>query len=248
MLASRVYRLYKVTNKITGKIYIGQTVRTLKARWADHCCMKSYKHKSALKTAIKKYKKHSFTIELLAIVFSLKDANRLEHELIKSYDSLSPKGYNLKCGGGSFGSCHPDTKVKISKVQEHKRKQIVNATTGDIFSTSREAEEKTGITRSQIIRCCKQKPNYLTAGGFVFRYTQDWDGKKIRPEDVVDNYKPKANYIVVVRKNNEKIGVFDSMTECAKKFGFNADTLFNFQTKSFKYKGYEIEKEYNYAV
>ena len=28
--------IYKITNKINGKIYIGQTTRTLKERWADY--------------------------------------------------------------------------------------------------------------------------------------------------------------------------------------------------------------------
>ena len=34
--------IYKITNKINGKIYIGQTTRTLKERWADY--IKEYKY------------------------------------------------------------------------------------------------------------------------------------------------------------------------------------------------------------
>ena len=29
--------IYKITNQINGKIYIGQTIGTLSKRWREHC-------------------------------------------------------------------------------------------------------------------------------------------------------------------------------------------------------------------
>jgi predicted GIY-YIG superfamily endonuclease len=29
--------IYKITNQINGKIYIGQTISTLSKRWREHC-------------------------------------------------------------------------------------------------------------------------------------------------------------------------------------------------------------------
>ena len=54
--------IYKITNIINHKVYIGQTVNTLKNRWNKHC------HSSGcriLYNAILKYGKDSFTQEVI---------------------------------------------------------------------------------------------------------------------------------------------------------------------------------------
>ena len=45
--------IYKITNKITDDIYIGQTINDLSSRWKQHCSKNSCCRK--LKNAIQKY-------------------------------------------------------------------------------------------------------------------------------------------------------------------------------------------------
>jgi group I intron endonuclease len=90
--------VYKITNIVNGKVYIGQTVRTLKARWAQHCSKKGC---LLIYNAIKKYGKDSFTIEQIHLANSLNELNQKETEYIKIFNSLYPNGYNLNTGGGN---------------------------------------------------------------------------------------------------------------------------------------------------
>ena len=57
--------IYKITNSINGKIYIGQTRQALKERFRQHCKAKT----GAISFSIKKYGKENFCSEW-ALCFS----------------------------------------------------------------------------------------------------------------------------------------------------------------------------------
>lgn len=90
--------IYKITNKINGKVYIGQTVRSLKERFAEHC--KPSSECVALIKAIKKYGKRNFKLEILHKAVDLVELNEKEEFYIKLYNSADKKfGYNCNLGG-----------------------------------------------------------------------------------------------------------------------------------------------------
>jgi len=89
--------IYKVTNKINGKIYIGQTARSVKKRWLEHIRYKGTN--CLLSKAIKKYGKESFTIKVIEVCNSINKLNKKEQYWIKFYNSQIPNGYNLTTGG-----------------------------------------------------------------------------------------------------------------------------------------------------
>ncbi len=106
--------IYKITNTITGRVYIGQTVQTLKERWRQHRQRdNSRNEQSYLHNSITKYGADCFTVEQIDSASTLEGLNVLETHYIKVFDCLSPKGYNLELGGNSK-LCHEDTKAKIS--------------------------------------------------------------------------------------------------------------------------------------
>jgi group I intron endonuclease len=92
--------IYKITNKINGKVYIGQTTRALHERWVGHCHHK-HKKRSAVGEAIKVYGKENFTIEEIAQASTREELDQLEIKYIAQLNSLAPNGYNLKTGGSS---------------------------------------------------------------------------------------------------------------------------------------------------
>lgn len=53
--------IYKITNLINGKIYVGQTKRTLKARIYQHI----HRSESAISLAIQKYGWENFKAEII---------------------------------------------------------------------------------------------------------------------------------------------------------------------------------------
>ena len=91
--------IYKITNKINNKVYIGQSVN-IKRRWKDHI-RGNKKCVSLIHSAINKYGVDSFDFEVLfefnKVNYDL--MNILEIAYIKYFNSLSPNGYNLDSGG-----------------------------------------------------------------------------------------------------------------------------------------------------
>ena len=84
--------IYKITNKINGKIYIGQS-NNIKRRFLEH----TYRDKLPIDMAIKKYGKDNFSFEILEEC-SLEELNEKETYWIKKLKSLE-YGYNCTVGG-----------------------------------------------------------------------------------------------------------------------------------------------------
>ena len=82
--------IYKITNKLNGKVYIGQS-RDIDARWRQHI---NAKDNFAIHNAIKKYGEENFCFEVL-LECPAEMLNDWERDMIALYDCISPKGYNL---------------------------------------------------------------------------------------------------------------------------------------------------------
>ena len=101
--------IYKITNLVNGKVYIGQTSGTILHRWSQHpdkCCQKLY-------NAIMKYGKSNFKIEEIDISETQEELNNKEKYWIKFYNSME-NGYNIQ-EGGYKGRHSEETKKKISE-------------------------------------------------------------------------------------------------------------------------------------
>lgn len=90
---------YKITNKITSKIYIGETynfeTRLNKHFASAKCGSQTYLHRS-----IRKHGENNFIIEKLGEFATEEEALAAEIELITNYNSNNPEiGYNLTSGG-----------------------------------------------------------------------------------------------------------------------------------------------------
>lgn len=91
--------IYKITNKLNGKAYIGKTLNSVEARWQEHI-MESNKERSferPLYRAIRKYGVKNFILETLEEV-SEDIVNEKEIFWINYYDTYQ-KGYNATRGG-----------------------------------------------------------------------------------------------------------------------------------------------------
>ena len=87
--------VYKISNSINSKIYVGQTIRLLRVRFNEHC----NKDKGNLRNAIDKYGRENFTIEVLCECDSIEELNEREEFFIESLNTMKPNGYNLLRGG-----------------------------------------------------------------------------------------------------------------------------------------------------
>ena len=95
--------IYKVTNKINNKIYIGQTIQTLSERRNKHYYKAN--NESDINThfinALRKYPKDSFIWEIIDKAENQEQLDIKEKYWIKYYDSIK-NGYNTKDGGDTI--------------------------------------------------------------------------------------------------------------------------------------------------
>ena len=103
--------IYKITNLINNKIYIGQTRQKLSKRWGQH---NETRKDSVISNAIQKYGKQNFSIEQIDSAETQQDLNIKEIYWIAYFNTLDPKiGYNRSPGGDSYVMTE-EQKTKIS--------------------------------------------------------------------------------------------------------------------------------------
>ncbi len=109
--------IYKATNKINGKIYIGKTIQPLNERINQHIyCANTKKAGIYFHNAINKYGRENFDWEIVDKYDSKEHLSLAEIEMIIKYNSFKC-GYNISFGGdGNLGFRHSEkTKKQISK-------------------------------------------------------------------------------------------------------------------------------------
>ena len=117
--------IYKITNTITNKCYIGETKQiNIEVRWNQHKnTIKNGTGCPILQSAVKKYGIENFKFDILLICFD-EDRYKYEIEYIKKYNSQVPNGYNILGGGpgGGFeGKTHSEqAKKQISEYMKQK--------------------------------------------------------------------------------------------------------------------------------
>jgi group I intron endonuclease len=105
---------YLIRNTISGKCYVGQTVKTLDRRWSSHKREARKGRGHALADAIRKYGESAFEATEIVCAFSLEGLNSLEEYFISELNTLSPNGYNLHTGGNS----HQPSEATLQKMSE----------------------------------------------------------------------------------------------------------------------------------
>lgn len=195
--------IYKATNKINGKCYIGQTIYELKKRQAEHFHAAFVQNSQGhFHRALRKYGKNQFLWEIISTGNSFFDLNYKEESYIVFFNSLSPAGYNMETGGFNHSQCE-ETRKKISasmmgnKHGQHpcsdKTKQKIresNSSRGCSFETRQKMSIKhIGMRQSDET---KEKRRQLMLG----RETPWQTGVKQSPERIAK----RAEKIVAINK------------------------------------------------
>lgn len=199
--------IYKITNNINGKCYIGQSLY-LKKRIRRHLTYKSHKDNLALYKAFDKYGVDKFTIEILETIDIEKcddikfELDKLEISYIKKYDSYN-SGYNKTIGGDAGITGYKFTEEQRRKVSEHQKlcahnfykpvylKSII---TGNVkmYISECHAAEDLKCSHSQISKVCNHK-QYIV--------NNEWVGGRTKEE-------VNSNYIQFLQKGNKNGGQF----------------------------------------
>ena len=114
--------IYKITNIITQKSYIGQTKRTIQRRFNSHISEANRNlYDTYLHRSIRKYGKENFIVELIE---ECNRENISDREIfwIKELNTKSPNGYNLHDGG--YGGCLNPSDELRKKLSDAKKGSV----------------------------------------------------------------------------------------------------------------------------
>jgi group I intron endonuclease len=131
--------IYKATNLINGKVYIGQTVCKLYNRRSQHKSQAlRVKHRSYFYNSIRRFGWDNFKWEAIDTAKCLDELNGKEEYWIAHYKATNPKyGYNIYKGGNN------------KRMPQRAKDQIRKSNTGRIFSKEhckRISESKKGVS------------------------------------------------------------------------------------------------------
>jgi group I intron endonuclease len=225
--------VYKHTNKINGKVYIGITYRKdPKKRWSSGWGY-TYKRSCYFSNAIKKYGWKNFNHEILFTGLTKEEAHNKEIELIAYYRQLLgvKNVYNQKDGGQGGGKASEELKNKMrearskldrklinKKISESRKTKVINIETKEIFESGQQAAEKYGIAPTDIAGCCIGR--IRTAQNFHWMHLEDYQEAT---EDELTDYlmncwnRELGKQIICI--NTQK--VFSTFTEASKYYNIS---------------------------
>ena len=233
------YCVYIHTNKINGKMYVGQTIYgdDPNKRWQNGY---GYKNCPYFYRAIEKYGWNNFDHEIIISKLTKQEADTFEKLLIECLKTKEcDYGYNLTDGGDGVagrnvlietrnklsvthtGKKHTEqTKKKMSEsATKHKVYQFnVNCELIGIYDSIIDASNKTKIHRNSISQCALG--HIPSAGGYVWSFETDVNNVQQR----IDEYKKikiRREPIVQLTLNGDFINMWKSASEAGKETGIN---------------------------
>jgi group I intron endonuclease len=179
--------IYKITNIINDKIYIGKTTKTIEKRFNEHIRTfyryaknpENFEYETRLYSAMLKYGIENFKIEKIVDLSEKDDINEMEIYYISLFDSINHKiGYNISPGGlgGPLFKGHKHSKEAKIKMSKHLKgkpqskefiikrtknlgKKIINLETREIFNSVKEAKNKYGSSVGDALRHKRRASN-----------------------------------------------------------------------------------------
>lgn len=193
--------IYKITCDKTNKNYIGQAVHYLACgkkwgylgRWNNHVVKALnytpgvYKASCrALDSAIRKYGKEHFIVEVIKKCDDENELNYWEQYYIKEYNTIAPNGYNLTSGGSSHRKSE-STKKLMSEIMKIKG-----------------GHSQTDDTKKKISASLKNNPEWREN---IIQSNKNKIGKEQKKQprkNIEENSLPK--YISSKKRNNIVVG------------------------------------------
>lgn len=221
--------VYKATNEINGKSYVGQT-KNLEQRKQQHLKTGTYFH-----NALKKYGFDNFKWEVIENCNSKNELNEMEFHYIKQYNTFVPCGYNLTSGGeGILEYKHTnEIKEKISKnsskywlgkkLSENHKRKMSKSHRGKKLST----QHKQKISKSNV------------------KY---WLGKKKSRETKEKISSTLSKKWIIYSPTNE-IFIIKNLYDFCNKNGLNSGHMYSVAYGNKKqYKGWKCSKGENNEI
>ena len=203
---NKEYIVYKATNKINGKIYVGKTYNFEK-RKKEH--IYDIDNDIPFHRALKKYGIDNFEWEIIDTGIDDKEIIEKEIYWIKKLNSCihfqNSNGYNITLGGdgGTSWNSRPVLQFDLSG-------NYINE-----YMSCAHASAETGVNAHCISHCANRKAE--RAGQFQWRFKDECKESKIAPYKKADSCRKRS--IIQLDQSGKYISTFSSITEASIKTG-----------------------------
>ena len=196
--------IYKLQNKVTGKMYIGQTRKSLESRMRDHKNAAYRGEDFYIGEAIRKYGWENFEYSVIAETNDANTLNELEYYYIQKYHT-DVDGYNLAPGGSSNTMDSPKVKEHHDKVMRSTavRSKISKSVKQKIFETGRRDEYLNNL------RSGFQK--YLKSD----KFKEDCKNRHLSPEHFKALNDAKNKSVYCINERGDKVAEFSRVKDAA---------------------------------
>lgn len=195
-----VSKIYKAVNKLTEKIYIGSTSKSLTERVKDHLQKAKKKVGSRFQEAIETYGPEAFEWTEIDTAQTVNELAEKEKQYILQFKAQE-EGYNADRGGG----------IQKDIYQYDLKTGVILST----FSSLLEAAESIGVDRKTISKACLGE--IKNCGGFSWSYT------------LADNYIPEADQrkkkVFQFSEGGMFLRSYDSVAEASDISGVNRSSI-----------------------
>lgn len=235
--------IYKITNIKNGKVYIGQTIRSIKDRFHRHINDAiSNRLDTHLARAIRLYGPEAFTVEQIDTATSQEELTQKEIYWIHFYDSVNT-GYNetdneFKSGGNTY-------KSKSKQEMEIIKTKLSNSKKGGKNPNSRKVKCKSILTGKEYVFNSlaemttffhKSNHSFITArctGRISCLYKREWliaYEENDYPKMTIEKGNRKSRTVEIIDLNTNEKKIFESFA--------SAEKYYNIPSKGFSRKAY----------
>ena len=219
--------IYLITNKITNKVYVGQSIN-IERRWAEHKARAFNPNNNCFdKPLYRSMRKHGIDNFEMTIIYECEpnELNEKEAEYIIQYDCITPKGYNVqtaeqvyvpikpkrvcsKCGvevgyGTKTGlcfKCHSETTRKVERPTANELKTLLENNTFTAVG------RMFGISDNAVRKWCKDY-------GLPY-HSSDYQKPKTKEEKIY-----KKRVLQLDKDTDEILNIFESTNDAARSLG-----------------------------
>lgn len=206
--------IYKVTNTINNKVYIGQTIKTLNERKYYHY----YRAKNEPEitrthfiNAIRKYGENVFIWEQIDSANSKEELNEKEQYWINYYNSIN-YGYNIQKGGSLKGN-ESDKFAQMCGSKPFLAFKVNGEFLGE-FINKAEFSRHFNIASTHITDMVKNR--MISCNGIIAIDKENFSEELLK-ERIQKSKQTFRPFIAINLNTFEKIGPFNSMKECKEK-------------------------------
>lgn len=223
-----MYTVYKITNLINNKCYIGSSIRVEK-RWRQHINssknINDKKYNYPLYQDFRKFGLENFTFEIIFDDFnSIYEMEDYEQKMIDKYNSLTPNGYNQTRMTHSNNILSENCQKHIQKISQKCAKVDINENILAVYVSYHDAARQNGYDgddrATSIRRVCKGELSSFN--GDIYRDLDEY-GQVISKQ--IKNHKGKKHIIGFKLDEPEKEIYFESISEAAKQLNTDRGSL-----------------------